>query len=128
MTDTDDKPSRFLRKKQICADLQIDSPTCTRWYRAGIIPMPQLLPTISGRTIPIWDEAEWIAFRKSLPRGMPTPASPQAYQARRAQAAARRAVRQAINSSNKTINAPATVDERSPLATEPARPFLTRPK
>jgi hypothetical protein len=127
MTDDSEPRLRFLRKKHIQDDLGLDRGTLNKWIREGRIPSPQILNPNSGREIGVWDEAEYLQWRSSLPRRMPKPASDAAYAARREQAAQRRAARQQAISTD-CRNSPTTAGERSPTATEPVRSRLTRPQ
>jgi predicted DNA-binding transcriptional regulator AlpA len=117
----------YMRRNQVAELLGIDGTTLIAWIKAGIFPPPIIWNPGARREIPVWPVAVVEAWIASRPQRLANPASPQAYRARSEQAAARRAARQQVDDTS-GVNAPATIDERSPAAAEPVRPFLTRPQ
>jgi predicted DNA-binding transcriptional regulator AlpA len=66
----DEVPTRYLRKREILADLGINSSTLWQWTRSGRFPLPLVLNPGSAREIPIWKETdyrEWLASRPQRP-------------------------------------------------------------
>jgi predicted DNA-binding transcriptional regulator AlpA len=114
-TNQSNRSRRYIRKKEILADLQINGKTLNSWIAQGFFPSGRVLNPNSGREILAFDEAEYLEWRASRP-ARPCNRPEAMLEGRRAKATARQEAHE---------QAKDTSAEAAP--SEPVRPLITRP-
>ena len=66
---------KLLRKKTILSEVPIDDGTLWTWIKQGKFPPPVVLNPGQKREIVAWREADYLAWRDSLPQRLATPTS-----------------------------------------------------
>ena len=69
-----DGPVRFVRKRRILAELDIDASTLWSWEKAGRFPRSVVLNPGSLREIKAWRESDYEQWKASRPQRMAKPA------------------------------------------------------